>query len=141
MHFGSTESNSPAKQGGYPDSQGGYPRFRVRESGHRTFRLATQILHAYRMVHKMNTDLLYKMHGTPGGTIRDPELKIHSGKLRLDLVVLGSGRQVGILPVQYSAVQYSYSTVITGWVGFPWGTEISLRKSQGPSDSLESQFF
>ena len=40
------------------------------------FRLATQILHAYRMVHKINTDRLYEMHGTPGGTMRDPELKI-----------------------------------------------------------------
>eukprot|EP01043_Picozoa_sp_COSAG02_P021283 COSAG02_NODE_1078_length_14712_cov_9.462054_11_plen_129_part_00 len=45
----------------------------LRESGHRTFRLASQILHAYRMVHKINTDRLYEMHGTPGGTMRDPE--------------------------------------------------------------------
>jgi hypothetical protein len=62
--------------GGTLTLRGGYPRFRVRESGHRTFRLATQILHAYRMVHKINTDRLYEMHGTPGGTMRDPELKI-----------------------------------------------------------------
>jgi len=62
--------------GGTLTLRGGYHRFRVRESGHRTFRLATQILHAYRMVHKINTDRLYEMHGTPGGTIRDPELKI-----------------------------------------------------------------
>ena len=62
--------------GGTLTLRGGYPRFRVRESGHRTFRVATQILHAYRMVHKINTDRLYEMHGTPGGTIRDPELKI-----------------------------------------------------------------
>ena len=32
-------------------------------------------------------------------------------------------------------------TYLTGWVGFAWGTENSLRKSQGPSDTLESQFF
>ena len=31
------------------------------------------------MVHKINTDRLYEMHGTPGGTIRDPELKIPYG--------------------------------------------------------------
>ena len=63
--------------GGTPDSGGGYPRFRVRESGHRNFSLATQILDVYRMVRKINADRFYEMHaGTPGGTIRDPELKI-----------------------------------------------------------------
>jgi len=74
--------------GGTLTLRGGYHRFRVRESGHRTFRLATQILHAYRMVHKINTDRLYEMHGTPGGTIRDPELKIHNlhgGHFRMEL--------------------------------------------------------
>ena len=28
------------------------------------------------MVRKINTDRFYKMHGTPGGTVRDTELKI-----------------------------------------------------------------
>ena len=32
------------------------------------------ILQAYRMVRKISTDRFYKMHGTPGGTMRDPEL-------------------------------------------------------------------
>ena len=30
---------------------------------------------------------------------------------------------------------------LTGWVGFAWSRDDSLRKSQGPSDTLESQFF
>ena len=68
-------------------NRGGYPRFwwagtrsSTPDSGYvnqdRTFRLATQILQAYRMVRKINTDRFYKMHGTPGGTVRDTELKI-----------------------------------------------------------------
>ena len=31
--------------------------------------------------------------------------------------------------------------VLTGWVGFAWATDNSLRKSEGPSDTLEPQFF
>ena len=72
---------SSQTEGGTLTSGGGYPDFRVRESGHRTFRLATQILHAYRMVHKINTGRLYEMHGTPGGTMRDPELKIQTYRM------------------------------------------------------------
>ena len=37
------------------------------------------------MVHKINTDRLYEMHGTPGGTMRDPELKIGYAASKLKL--------------------------------------------------------
>eukprot|EP01043_Picozoa_sp_COSAG02_P051189 COSAG02_NODE_5358_length_4399_cov_16.010930_1_plen_174_part_00 len=61
----------PSHRGGTRDS--GY----VKQDTDLSDRLATQILQAYRMVRKINPDRFYKMHGTPGGTVRDTELKIH----------------------------------------------------------------
>ena len=102
--------------GGTLTLRGGYPRFRVRESGHRTFRLATQILHAYRMVHKINTDRLYEMHGTPGGTgtMRDPELKI---VVKVSIRACMYGSQVAFFCIWYSNRSHDRSKSRTASVG------------------------
>ena len=62
------------------------------------------------MVHKINTDRLYEMHGTPGGTMRDPELKI--GTRILDLVLARLARILSAKQQLADAIDQSSAGVI-----------------------------